>query len=74
MRNQLVSSALERGVARQYGLKLWGTHQAHEWNVFIPYSNPLRQPVLGATFEIKYMTGAKIIINESGNWEVQTTL
>ena len=73
-RNQLVSSALERGVARQYGLKLWGTHQAHEWNAFIPYANPLRQPLLGATFQIKYMTGAKIIINESGNWEVQTTL
>ena len=74
MRNQLVSSALERGIARQFNLPLWGTHQAHEWNVFIPYSNPLRQPVLGATFQIKYMTGAKIIINESGNWEVQTTL
>lgn len=73
-RNMLLSSALERGVARQYGLKLWGSHNAHEWNAFIPYSNPLRMPLLFAGFQLKYMTGAKIIINESGNWEVQSVL
>ncbi len=73
-RNMLLSSALERGVARQYGLALWGSHNAHEWNAFIPYSNPLRMPLLFAGFQLKYMTGAKIIINESGNWEVQSVL
>lgn len=73
-RNMLLSSALERGVARQYGLKLWGSHNAHEWNAFIPYANPLRMPLLFAGFQLKYMTGAKIIINESGNWEVQSVL
>ncbi len=73
-RNLLLSSALERGVAIQYGLKLWGSHNAHEWNAFIPYSNELRMPLLFAAFQLKYMTGAKIIINESGNWEVQSVL
>ncbi len=73
-RNMLLSSALERGVARQYGLALWGSHNAHEWNAFIPYSNPLRMPLLFAGFQLKYMTGAKIIVNESGNWEVQSVL
>ncbi len=73
-RNMLLSSALERGVARQYNLPLWGSHNAHEWNAFVPYSNPLRMPLLFAGFQLKYMTGAKIIINESGNWEVQSVL
>lgn len=73
-RNMLLSSALERGVAKQYNLPLWGSHNAHEWNAFIPYSNPLRMPLLFAGFQLKYMTGAKIIINESGNWEVQSVL
>ena len=73
-RNMLLSSALERGVARQFGLALWGSHNAHEWNAFIPYANPLRMPLLFAGFQLKYMTGAKIIVNESGNWEVQSVL
>ncbi|MCQ2388919.1 MAG: hypothetical protein MJ138_04335 [Kiritimatiellae bacterium] len=73
-RNMLLSSALERGVARQYGLEIWGSHNAHEWNAFVPYSNPLRMPLLFAGFQLKYMTGAKIIVNESGNWEVQSVL
>ena len=73
-RNMLLSSALERGIARQYNLPLWGSHNAHEWNAFIPYSNPLRMPLLFAGFQLKYMTGAKIIVNESGNWCVQSVL
>ena len=73
-RNMLVSSALERGVCRQFNLPLWGSHNAHEWNAFIPASNPLRMPLLFAGFQLKYMTGAKLIINESGNWEVQSVL
>ena len=31
-------------------------------------------PLLFAGFQLKYMTGAKLIINESGNWEVQSVL
>ncbi len=73
-RNMLLASSLERGIARQYNLPIWGSHNAHEWNAFIPYSNPLRMPLLYAGFQLKYMTGAKIIINESGNWEVQSVL
>ena len=73
-RNLLVSSALERGVCRQFGLPLWGSHNAHEWNAFLPVSNPLRMPLLYAGFELKYMTGAKLIVNESGNWEAQSVL
>ena len=73
-RNLLLSSALERGIARQYNLSMWGSHNAHEWNAFMPFANPLRMELLFAGFQLKYMTGAKVIINESGNWTVQSVL
>ena len=73
-RNVMRGSGLVRGVARQYGLPLWGTHIAHEWYSFIPYANPLKMPLLQTTFQLKYMTGAKVILNESGDREVQSTL
>ena len=73
-RNLMLSSAMNRGVVKLFNLPMWGSHNAHEWNAFIPYSNPLRLPLLFASFQLKYMTGAKLIINESGNWQVQSTL
>lgn len=73
-RNLNVASALERGVARQFSIPVWGSHNAHEWYAFIPFSNPLRMPMLYASYQLKYMAGAKIIIHESGNWELQTVL
>ena len=69
-----LSSALARGLYRQYGLPTWGTHIAHEWNCYLPHTSPYRMRELETSLRLKYMTGAKIIINESGNWAAQSNL
>ncbi len=72
--NLMITSALSRGLYRQYNLPLWGTHLAHEWYSWFPQANPLKFPVLQAAMRLKYLAGAKIIINESGNWALQSSL
>ncbi|MCQ2388483.1 MAG: hypothetical protein MJ138_02090 [Kiritimatiellae bacterium] len=69
-----LSSSLGRGLYRQYGLKMWGSHLAHEWYSWIPHKNPHKMDTLRTAFQLKYMTGAKLIINESGNWQLQSSL
>ena len=69
-----LSSALGRGLCRQYGLPTWGTHLAHEWYSFLPYRSPYRMKTLETALYLKYMTGAKIFINESGAWNSQSNL
>ncbi len=69
-----LSSALCRGLYRQYDLPMWGSHLAHEWYSWIPHKNPYKMKTLETAFQVKYMTGAKLIINESGNWELQSSL
>ena len=69
-----LASALSRGLYRQYGLPIWGSHLAHEWYSWIPHANPYKMRTLETAFRLKYMTGAKIVINESGNWQLQSSL
>ena len=69
-----LSSSLGRGLYRQYNLPMWGAHLAHEWYSWIPHKNPYKMKTLETAFYLKYMTGAKIIINESGNWQLQSSL
>lgn len=69
-----LASALGRGLYRQYSLPMWGAHLAHEWYSWIPHRNPYKMKTLETAFYLKYMTGAKIIINESGNWQLQSSL
>jgi len=69
-----LASAQGRGLYRQYDLPLWGSHLAHDWYSFLPLRNPRRMDSLRTALQLKYMTGAKIIILESGNQQVQTTL
>ena len=69
-----VASALSRGLCRQHGLTLWGSHLAHEHYSWIPYRNPRKFDLLTASMYLKYMAGAKIVINESGNWFVEASL
>ena len=69
-----LASALSRGLYRQYDLPLWGSHLAHEWYSWIPHRNPYKMKTLETAFYLKYMTGAKIVINESGNWQLQSSL
>ncbi len=72
--NLMISSALSRGLYRACNLPLWGTHLAHEWYSWFPQANPLKFPVLQASLRLKYLAGAKLIINESGNWALQSSL
>ena len=69
-----LASALSRGLYRQYNLPMWGAHLAHEWYSWIPHKNPYKMKTLETAFIVKYMTGAKLIINESGNWQLQSSL
>ena len=67
-------SAFSRGLMRQYGLELWGSHVADEHYQWLPWSNPHRKETCRASMLMKYMAGAKVIINESGAWDNQTTM
>jgi len=67
-----MASSLGRGLYRQYHLPIWGSHIAHEHYSWTPYSDPNKFHLLTAGFFQKYMAGAKIILNESGNWFLQT--
>ena len=69
-----LASALGRGLYRQYDLPTWGTHIAHEWYSFIPHKNPWKMKTFETSLYHKYMTGAKIFINESGTWSLQSSL
>ena len=67
-------SGLDRGLYRQYDLPMWGSHIAHEWYSWMPHRNPYKMRSLETAFYVKYMTGAKLILNESGNWQLQSNL
>ncbi len=69
-----MASALSRGLYRQYSLPVWGSHLAHEHYSWIPYRNPYKFDLLKSAMYQKYMSGAKIIVNESGNWFVEGSL
>lgn len=65
-----------RGAAKAYGKEMWGLWNAWEWQTLEldlpPYSGdaPLRLLKAGINFE--WMSGAKIILLESGNFSVNT--
>ncbi len=68
------ASALCRGLMRQYGLPAWGTHMNHEWYAWLPYSCKYRMESFRNGMYIKYMSGSKLLINECGNWYLQSNL
>ncbi len=72
--NLTTASALNRGLFRSYNLPIWGSHLAHEWYSYLPHKNPHKMETLKTAMYLKYMTGAKMIINESGNWACQSSL
>lgn len=67
-------SGLCRGLQRQYDLPAWGTHMNHEWYSWLPYSCHYRMDSFRSGMYIKYMSGSKILINECGNWYLQSNL
>ncbi len=72
--NLTTASALNRGLYRSFHLPIWGSHLAHEWYSYLPHANPHKMETLKTAMYLKYMTGAKMIINESGNWALQSSL
>ncbi len=70
--NLTISSALGRGLFRQHRLPFWGSHIAHEHYSMLPFSSRYKFPLLKAAFLLKYMHGCKMIVNESGNWYLQS--
>jgi hypothetical protein len=67
-----LASAISRGLSRQYGLGIWGSHIANEYYSWLDVSNPHRFETLRTEMAMKYMAGAKVIISESGAWHCQT--
>ena len=67
-----IPSALSRGLARQYGRKLWGGHVANEYYAWITSKNPHFYRMLFSAFACKYVAGAKVLVSESGGWHTQT--
>jgi len=67
-----MASAISRGLYKQYQQKLWGSWLAHEHYSFLPYSSTHKFKMLTTALYLKYMSGAKIIILESGNWWQQS--
>ncbi|HOL66640.1 MAG TPA: hypothetical protein PKX93_04185 [bacterium] len=68
------ASALARGLYRQYRLPLWGAHLAHEHYSWIPYRCRYKFDLLASAMFLKYLSGCKLIVNESGNWFLQASL
>ncbi len=68
------ASGLCRGLMRQCGLPAWGTHMNHEWYSWLPYESRYRMESFRSGMYIKYMSGSKILINECGNWYLQSNL
>jgi hypothetical protein len=73
-RHLLMASAISRGLYRQFDRPLWGSHLAHEWYSWLPHKNPLKFPLFKMALYLKYLSGAKLILNESGNWALQSCL
>lgn len=69
-----LASALSRGLYRQFDLPTWGSHIAHDHYAWLPHRSPHRMDLLRAAMVQKYMAGCKLIVNESGNWFVESTL
>ena len=69
-----LSSAMSRGLYRQYALPTWGTHLAHEWFSYLPHTNPLKTESMAAALRLKYMAGAKIAILETGLFHLNSTI
>lgn len=72
--NLNLSSAISRGLCRQHNLPLWASHLAHEHYSWIPYSNEHKFDLLKAALYLKYMSGSKMIVNESGHAFVEASL
>ncbi len=69
-----LASGLSRGLYRQHGLPLWGSHLAHEHYSWIPYASEHKFDLLRASMFHKYMAGSKAILNESGGWYLEAQL
>ena len=70
----LLGAALCRGMTRQYGANGWHAYLAHDWYSYLPHTNPHKMDSLMMMLRMQYMSGAKLVILESGNWWSQANL
>ncbi len=66
------ASALARGLYKQFKLPLWGTDIAHEHYSWLPYASRFKFPMLTHALRLKYMSGCKLLLLESGNYWQQS--
>ena len=66
-----LATAISRGLCRQHGYGLWGAHIANEHYGWLSFRHPHRFETLKTQLEMKYLAGAKVLISESGAFEVQ---
>ena len=69
-----LAMSLCRGMARQYGVPVWHAYLAHDWYSYLPHTNPHKMDSLMMMLRMQYMSGAKLVILESGNWWSQANL
>ena len=67
-----IASALARGLCKQFRLPLWGTDIAHEHYSWQPYASPYKFPMLTQALRLKYMSGCKLLLLESGSYWQQS--
>lgn len=67
-----IASAMARGYLKQFDLPTWGTNLAHEHYSWQPYSSKYKFPMLTQSLYLKYMSGCKILLLESGIWWQQS--
>ena len=70
--NLNIASSLSRGMQKQFALPLWGAHLAHEHYSWLPYKSKYKFKTLDKALYLKYMSGCKLMLLESGNWWQQT--
>ena len=66
--------SLCRGMTRQYATEVWHAYLAHDWYSYLPHTNPHKMDSLAMMLRMQYMSGAKLVVLESGNWWSQANL
>ncbi|MDO9542644.1 MAG: hypothetical protein Q7J98_10015, partial [Kiritimatiellia bacterium] len=70
--NLNIASSLSRGLQKQFALPFWGSNLAHEHYSWLPYKSKYKFQTLDKALRLKYMSGCKLTLLESGNWWQQS--
>lgn len=70
--NPEIILASMRGASKAYGRKWWGSHIAHEWYGGFRNDDPLKYKRLKLAYYYAFMSGAKYIYPESGDFSIES--